>query len=100
MNEFHWSARGESAESWLDHPKRSREKQPYPPVKIIFPTKATVQESAAGEKVRLSIQIYLLPMLIHPSREEELYSAVESNGQEKISQEHIFMTLEVKQALS
>ncbi|KAF8182897.1 tyrosyl-DNA phosphodiesterase-domain-containing protein [Pholiota molesta] len=39
MNEFHWSARGESAESWLDHPKRSREKQPYPPVKIIFPQK-------------------------------------------------------------
>lgn len=55
MNEFHWSARGESAESWLDHPKKSREKQPYPPIKVIFPTKAAVRESAAGEKVRLSI---------------------------------------------
>ncbi|KAK2460371.1 hypothetical protein APHAL10511_007536 [Amanita phalloides] len=49
MNEFHWSARGESAEEWLDRPKRRREKQPYPPFKIIFPTKKLVQESALGE---------------------------------------------------
>ncbi|KAF8900465.1 tyrosyl-DNA phosphodiesterase-domain-containing protein [Gymnopilus junonius] len=49
LNEFHWSSRGESAEVWLDKPKKSREKLPYPPVKLIFPTKATVQQSAAGE---------------------------------------------------
>ena len=51
LNEFHWSARGESAEDWLDKPKKSREKLPYPPIKIVFPTKATVQESALGEMV-------------------------------------------------
>ncbi|PFH50374.1 hypothetical protein AMATHDRAFT_145281 [Amanita thiersii Skay4041] len=49
MNEFHWSARGESAEDWLDEPKNRREKLPYPPIKIIFPSKKTVQESALGE---------------------------------------------------
>lgn len=51
MNEFHWSARGESAEEWLDEPKRRREKQPYPPIKVVFPTKKLVQESALGEMV-------------------------------------------------
>ncbi|KAF8961659.1 tyrosyl-DNA phosphodiesterase-domain-containing protein [Flammula alnicola] len=50
LNEFHWSARGESAEDWLDQSKKSREKLPYPPVKVVFPTKATVQESALGEQ--------------------------------------------------
>ncbi|EDR09713.1 uncharacterized protein LACBIDRAFT_319104 [Laccaria bicolor S238N-H82] len=50
MNEFHWSARGESAEDWLDEPKKRREKLPYPPIKIFFPSKRTVQESALGEK--------------------------------------------------
>jgi len=49
MNEFHWSARGESAEEWLDEPKRRREKRPYPPIKVVFPTKKLVQESALGE---------------------------------------------------
>ncbi|KAF9480645.1 phospholipase D/nuclease [Pholiota conissans] len=50
FNEFHWSARGESAESWLDRSKKSRESKPYPPIKIVFPRKVTVQQSAAGEK--------------------------------------------------
>ncbi|KXN83273.1 Tyrosyl-DNA phosphodiesterase 1, partial [Leucoagaricus sp. SymC.cos] len=49
LNEFHWSAKGESAEDWLDEPKRRRERLEFPPVKIIFPTKKTVQESALGE---------------------------------------------------
>ncbi|TFK73058.1 phospholipase D/nuclease [Pluteus cervinus] len=49
MNEFHWSARGESAEDWLKHSKKRRESQPYPPCKILFPTLATVQESGNGE---------------------------------------------------
>jgi tyrosyl-DNA phosphodiesterase-1 len=52
LNEFHWSARGESAEDWLDKPKKSREKLPFPAIKIVFPTRATVQASAAGEQVR------------------------------------------------
>lgn len=51
FNEFHLSARGESAEDWLDQPKKSREKLPYPPVHLIYPTKTTVQESALGERV-------------------------------------------------
>ncbi|KAF9529923.1 tyrosyl-DNA phosphodiesterase-domain-containing protein [Crepidotus variabilis] len=49
LNEFHWSARGESAEDWLDKARKFREKLPYPSVKIVFPSKATVQNSAAGE---------------------------------------------------
>lgn len=58
MNEFYWSARGESAEDWLDEPKKRREKLPYPPIKIIFPSKRTVQESALGEKVFPLLMIY------------------------------------------
>jgi len=54
LNEFHWSARGKSAEDWLNEPKKRREKLLYPPVKIVFPTKKTVQESAAGELVSSS----------------------------------------------
>ncbi|KAJ3502585.1 hypothetical protein NLJ89_g8817 [Agrocybe chaxingu] len=50
LNEFHWSARGESAEDWLDKSKKSREKLPYPSIKVIFPSKATVQQSYAGEQ--------------------------------------------------
>lgn len=55
LNEFHWSSRGESAEDWLDKPKKSREKFPFPSIKIIFPTRATVQASAAGEQVRYKV---------------------------------------------
>jgi hypothetical protein len=51
FNEFHWSARGESAEDWLDEPKKRREQLPYPPIKLVFPTKVTVQQSALGEQV-------------------------------------------------
>jgi len=50
LNEFHLSARGESAEDWLDRPKKTREKLPYPPVHLIYPTKTTVQESTLGER--------------------------------------------------
>ncbi|EGN94780.1 hypothetical protein SERLA73DRAFT_171190 [Serpula lacrymans var. lacrymans S7.3] len=49
MNEFHWSARGESAEDWLDEPKTRRAKLPYPAVKIVFPSLKTVQTSVLGE---------------------------------------------------
>lgn len=48
FNEFYWSARGESAEEWLDEPKKRREQFPYPPIKLVFPTKLTVQQSALG----------------------------------------------------
>ena len=51
MNEFYWSARGESAEDWLDEPKKRREKLLYPSVKIVFPTGRTVRESKLGEPV-------------------------------------------------
>ncbi|KJA22168.1 hypothetical protein HYPSUDRAFT_41333 [Hypholoma sublateritium FD-334 SS-4] len=50
LNEFYCSANGESAEKWLDRSKKSREKDPYPSIKILFPTKTTVQNSASGEK--------------------------------------------------
>ncbi|RDB17512.1 Tyrosyl-DNA phosphodiesterase 1 [Hypsizygus marmoreus] len=50
LNEFHWSARGESAEDWLDDPRKKRERLPYPPVKIIYPTKLTVQQTKLGEQ--------------------------------------------------
>ncbi|TFK36150.1 tyrosyl-DNA phosphodiesterase-domain-containing protein [Crucibulum laeve] len=49
MNEFHYSARGESAEDWLDKPKKQREKASYPPIKVVFPTLATVRANANGE---------------------------------------------------
>ncbi|KAG6816179.1 hypothetical protein H0H87_008053 [Tephrocybe sp. NHM501043] len=51
FNEFHWSARGESAEEWLDQPKKRREKLPYPPIKVVYPTKATVQQTILGEQM-------------------------------------------------
>ncbi|GJE97021.1 tyrosyl-DNA phosphodiesterase [Phanerochaete sordida] len=49
LNEFYVSARGESAESWLDVPRTRRTRLPLPPVKILFPSRATVQRSALGE---------------------------------------------------
>ena len=51
FNEFYWSARGESAEDWLDEPKKRREQLPYPPIKVVFPSKTTVQQSRLGEEV-------------------------------------------------
>ncbi|TCD60766.1 hypothetical protein EIP91_009535 [Steccherinum ochraceum] len=50
MNEFFCSAKGESAETWLDLPKARRTKLPYPPIKILFPSAKTVKESVLGEK--------------------------------------------------
>lgn len=51
LNEFHCSARGESAQGWLDKSKASRAKLPHPPVKILFPTAQYVRESVLGEAV-------------------------------------------------
>ncbi|KAG7442445.1 phospholipase D/nuclease [Guyanagaster necrorhizus] len=48
VNEFFYSARGESPQDYLDGPKAKRAKLPYPSIKIIFPSKKTVQESALG----------------------------------------------------
>ncbi|KAF9258761.1 phospholipase D/nuclease [Marasmius fiardii PR-910] len=51
INEWFWSARGESAEAWLDEPRRKREKYPYPSgMQILFPSKATVDSSQYGER--------------------------------------------------
>ncbi|KIJ04605.1 hypothetical protein PAXINDRAFT_22102 [Paxillus involutus ATCC 200175] len=49
LNEFHFSARGESADEWLDEPKNRRSKLPWPAVKILFPSLKTVRASALGE---------------------------------------------------
>ncbi|THH28564.1 hypothetical protein EUX98_g5632 [Antrodiella citrinella] len=48
-NEFYCSAQGESAETWLDQPRSRRMKLPYPPLRILFPSRKTVRESALGE---------------------------------------------------
>ncbi|TDL27098.1 phospholipase D/nuclease [Rickenella mellea] len=48
MNEFHHSARGDSAEDWLDGPRARRAKLPQPPIKIIFPSLQTVKSSVLG----------------------------------------------------
>ncbi|KAK0448032.1 tyrosyl-DNA phosphodiesterase-domain-containing protein [Armillaria borealis] len=48
VNEFFYSARGESPQDYLDDSKAKRAKLPYPPLKIIFPSKKTVQNSALG----------------------------------------------------
>jgi hypothetical protein len=50
-NEFYASARGESAERWLDEGRARRAKRPYPPLQILFPSRRTVQESVLGEQV-------------------------------------------------
>ncbi|KIY46453.1 phospholipase D/nuclease [Fistulina hepatica ATCC 64428] len=49
LNEFSHSARGESVEDWLRQSKKSREQMPLPALKIMFPTKRTVHQSALGE---------------------------------------------------
>ncbi|KAK7045945.1 hypothetical protein VNI00_006940 [Paramarasmius palmivorus] len=50
LNEFFWSARGESAQDWLDESKKRREKLPFPRgLKIIYPSKETVRGSQHGE---------------------------------------------------
>ncbi|KAI6134297.1 tyrosyl-DNA phosphodiesterase-domain-containing protein [Pisolithus croceorrhizus] len=51
LNEFYYSARGESAEDWLDEPKARRTKLPWPPVKILFPSLRTVKGTVLGESV-------------------------------------------------
>lgn len=51
-NEFYCSARGESAETWLDQKRAARTKLPYPPFKILYPTLGNVRGSALGERVR------------------------------------------------
>ncbi|KAH9929332.1 tyrosyl-DNA phosphodiesterase-domain-containing protein [Fomitopsis serialis] len=50
MNEFHCSARGESAQTWLDVSKARRAKLPYPPIKVLFPTAQYVHESVLGDQ--------------------------------------------------
>ncbi|KAE9399899.1 phospholipase D/nuclease [Gymnopus androsaceus JB14] len=50
MNEFYHSAKGESAQDWLDKPKSRREKLPYPEMKVLFPTLATVRSSQHEER--------------------------------------------------
>ena len=57
MNEFHCSARGETAETWLDVSKARRAKLPYPPIKILFPTAQYVRESVLGEQVCILLSI-------------------------------------------
>ena len=51
MDEFYCSARGESARTWLDKPRSQRTKLPWPPIKILFPSVATVKESVLGMPV-------------------------------------------------
>ncbi|KAL0058705.1 hypothetical protein AAF712_014616 [Marasmius tenuissimus] len=51
LNEWFWSARGESPQDWLDEPRRKREKLPYPSgLQILFPSKETVHSSQYGER--------------------------------------------------
>ncbi|KAG2102622.1 hypothetical protein BD769DRAFT_1676561 [Suillus cothurnatus] len=50
INEFYWSARGESAEDWLDELQSRRAKLSWPPVKIVFPSLKTVRDSVPGEQ--------------------------------------------------
>lgn len=49
LNEFYWSARGESAEDWLVETKASRAKLSWPPIKILFPSLRTVKETVLRE---------------------------------------------------
>ncbi|RPD63488.1 phospholipase D/nuclease [Lentinus tigrinus ALCF2SS1-6] len=49
LNEFYCSARGVSAQTWLDEKKARRAKLPFPPIRILFPTARYVRESVLGE---------------------------------------------------
>ncbi|KAJ3481086.1 hypothetical protein NLI96_g7894 [Meripilus lineatus] len=49
LNEFYCSAKGDSAEEWLDQPRGRRAKLPFPTIRILFPSLKTVRESALGE---------------------------------------------------
>ena len=53
LNEFYCSARGESAQTWLDKPKARRAKLPFPQIRILFPTAQYVRERVVGEQVRV-----------------------------------------------
>ncbi|THH07200.1 hypothetical protein EW145_g3542, partial [Phellinidium pouzarii] len=48
MNEFHCSARGETAKTWMDKPRSERAKEAWPAVKIVFPSTQTVKDSVLG----------------------------------------------------
>ena len=54
VNEFFCSARGESAQTWLDVKKSTRMKLPYPAMKILYPTLNIVRNSVLGEPVSAS----------------------------------------------
>lgn len=101
MNEFHWSARGESAEDWLDVKKAHREKAPYPPIKIIFPSYETVKNTVLGEPVRESF-VTSPPkgMLTCGLREEARCFVLDDNGPHLNSREGASTTLIVKAAVS
>lgn len=50
MNEFYNSARGQNPQAWLEKSKKTRESLPFPSkIKIVYPSKSTVQNSVAGE---------------------------------------------------
>jgi len=85
LNEFHWSARGESAEDWLDKPKKHREQLPYPPIKIVFPSKMTVQQSKLGEQVSPPFRVDGHAQ--NNPREAVRYFVDEDNGLPRISLE-------------
>ncbi|KAL1748877.1 tyrosyl-DNA phosphodiesterase-domain-containing protein [Schizophyllum fasciatum] len=48
INEMYASMRGQSARDWLDASRKRREATPLPPVKVVYPTKATVHATAWG----------------------------------------------------
>ena len=81
MNEFHCSARGQSAETWLDLQKARRAKLPFPPIKILFPTAQYVRESVLGEQVRVLPYIDTTPCSDARSlRAEERCSVAGTSG--------------------
>ncbi|KII83975.1 hypothetical protein PLICRDRAFT_180003 [Plicaturopsis crispa FD-325 SS-3] len=49
LNEFYHSAKGDSAEDWLDVPSKTRAKAPWPNINVVFPSLSTVKASALGE---------------------------------------------------
>ncbi|KAG2127426.1 hypothetical protein BD769DRAFT_1460497 [Suillus cothurnatus] len=49
-SQFYWSARGESAENWLDELKSRHAKLSWLPVKTVFPSLKTVHDSVLGEQ--------------------------------------------------
>jgi hypothetical protein len=99
MNEFYCSARGESAKEWMDKPKPSRAKLPWPRIKIIFPSLQTVKNSILGPEVGRNLRSDRVCAHVIPLRVEEPFSAGRISGRRLNFHVNYFMTRKASEAV-